>query len=344
MKKIISVSRRTDIPAFYGDWFMGRLKNGFAGAVNPFSGQKCIVSLRPQDVICFVFWSKDFSPFLENLKIIDSSGYRFYLNYTITALPDIFESNVDKHRAIKTLKQISRIFSPRHINWRFDPIVISNVSDGDFYIKSFKELASEFSGFVERCYFSFVTEYEKVRRNFAELEKISNVKTIKVSDNFKVDLANELADIAERFGIEVFSCCGDYLVNEKIKKAHCVDGSIIEQLFYPDGLSYSDKPTRDQCGCTESTDIGSYDSCPHGCVYCYANANKQKALETFNNHDKASAFLGYSKSQSDRWLADTCGVVSAPPLGVPKRSLDPDVVSEINHSKTQKACKQLEMF
>lgn len=116
MKKIISISRRTDIPAFYGDWFMGRLKNGFAGVVNPFSGQKYIVSLRPQDVICFVFWSKDFSHFLENLKIIDSSGYRFYLNYTVTALPDIFESNVDKHRAIKTLKQISRISSPRHIN------------------------------------------------------------------------------------------------------------------------------------------------------------------------------------------------------------------------------------
>jgi histone acetyltransferase (RNA polymerase elongator complex component) len=117
---------------------------------------------------------------------------------------------------------------------------------------------------------------------------------------------------------QMFSCCGDYLVNEKIKKAHCIDGGIIEQLFYPDGLSYSGKPTRNQCGCTESTDIGTYDSCPHGCVYCYANANKQKALETFNNHDKASAFLGYSKSQSDVWLAE---------LG-----------------KSQKACEQLKMF
>ncbi len=317
-KRIISVSRRTDIPAFYGDWFMNRLKDGFAGVVNPFGGQKYIVSLRPQDVVCFVFWSKDFSSFLENLKTIDSLGYRFYFNYTVTGLPRIFESNVDKRHAIETLKQLSRTYSPRHINWRFDPIVISSISDRDFYIRSFEELAAELAGFVERCYFSFVIKYEKVSRNFAELEKTGNVKIIEQSDDFKVDLANELADIAQRYGIEMFSCCGDYLVNEKIKKAHCIDGSIIEQLFYPNGLSYNEKPTRKQCGCTESTDIGTYDSCPHGCVYCYANANKQKALEAFNNHDKKSAFLGYSKSQSDQWLEEL--------------------------SKTKKACEQREMF
>jgi len=320
MKRIISVSRRTDIPAFYGDWFMGRLKEGFAGGVHPFGGQKYIVSLKPQDVVCFMFWSKNFTPFLKNLKIIEDMGYKFYFNYTVTGLPSVFESNVEKQTAIETLKQLSKIYSPKHINWRFDPIITSSVCDHNFCVRAFEELASEFEGVVEHCYFSFVMNYSKVVRNFAELEKTQGVRVIDSSKDFRVELANELATTAERYGIEMFSCCADYLVNERIKKAHCIDGEIIRDLFFPDGFSYSAKPTRNQCGCTESTDIGTYDTCPHGCVYCYANTNKRKACNTFRNHDKSSAFLGYSKSESDHWL------------------------TEIKNSKTKKDREQLKMF
>jgi hypothetical protein len=281
---------------------MQRLKEGFAGLVSPFSGKRYVVSLRPEDVVCFVFWSKNFSPFIENLKIIDALGYKFYFNYTITALPKVLENDVEKQSALDALKQLSRMYSPQHINWRFDPIVLSDTYGRDFYINAFEELASEFAGYVERCYFSFVVAYSKVKRNFEELERKTGLKIKNPGNDFKVELANELAAVAERYGIRMFSCCGDYLVNDKIHKAHCIDGGIIEALFFPDGLQYKQKPTRKECGCTESTDIGTYDTCPHGCVYCYANMNKQKALKAFNNHDKESAFLGYSKSQSDRWL------------------------------------------
>jgi len=302
MKRIISVSRRTDIPAFYGDWFMHRLKEGFVGVVSPFSGKRYIVSLRPEDVVCFVFWSKNFSPFIESLKIIDGLGYKFYFNYTITALPGILENDVEKQSAIDALKQLSRTYSPRHINWRFDPIILSGTYDRSFYINAFEELASEFAGYVERCYFSFVVVYNKVKRNFEELERKTGLKITNPSNDFKIELANDLAAIAEHYGIRMFSCCGDYLVNDNIHKAHCIDGNIIETLFFPDGLKYKQKPTRKECGCTESTDIGTYDTCPHGCIYCYANMNKQQAYKAFHNHDKESAFLGYSKSESDRWL------------------------------------------
>jgi len=304
MKRIISVSRRTDIPAFYGDWFMRRLNDGFAGVVNPFGGRKYIVLLKPRDVTCFVFWSKNFSPFLENLKVIDEMGYKFYFNYTVTALPGVFESSVERQAAIEGLKQLSRIYSPQHINWRFDPIIISSVCDRDFYIRAFEELASEFEGLVERCYFSFVTEYGKVKRNFEELEKTAGVKITNRSEDFKIDLANELSEIASRHGMQMFSCCGDYLVSDNIQKGHCIDGSVIESLFFPEGLAHKEKPTRKECGCTESSDIGTYDTCPHGCVYCYANVNKHRACKAFDNHDKDSAFLGYSKSKSNRWLAE----------------------------------------
>ena len=320
MKRIISVSRRTDIPAFYGEWFMRRLKDGFAGVVNPFGGSRYVVSLKPQDLVCFVFWSKNFSPFMESLRIIDGLGYKFYFNYTVTALPRVFESGLDRQSAIESLKQLSRTCSPQHINWRFDPIVLSSVCDRNFFLKAFEELACEFEGLVERCYFSFVTEYGKVRRNFAEFERAAGVKITRCSKRFKIDLANELAAIAEYHGIRMFSCCGDYLLGPTIQKAHCIDGGIIEQLFFPEGLQHKEKPTRQQCGCTESIDIGTYDTCPHGCVYCYANVNKHKAAESYQNHDKDSAFLGYSKSDSDRWLA------------------------EIQSAGTQEDSEQLEMF
>ena len=305
MKRIVSVSRRTDIPAFYGDWFMRRLEEGFVGVVNPFGGRKYIVPLSPEDVACLVFWSKNFAPFIENLKVIDRLGYKFYFNYTVTSLPEVFENNVDQLAAIKALKELSRAYSRRHINWRFDPIIISSVCGRDFYIRTFEELASELEGLVERCYISFVTNYSKVKRNFEELERTAGVKITDCSEDFKIELANELAAIAQRHGIRMFSCCGDYLTNDgKVKKAHCIDGSIIESLFFPEGLKYKEKPTREECGCTESSDIGAYDTCPHGCVYCYANMNKGRARKAFNNHEKDSAFLGYSKSKSDTWLEE----------------------------------------
>ncbi|MBN2183473.1 MAG: DUF1848 domain-containing protein [Sedimentisphaerales bacterium] len=312
MKRIISVSRRTDIPAFYGGWFMNRLREGFAGVVNPFGGQKYIVSLKPEDVWCFVFWSKNFTPFLENLKVIEGLGYKFYFNYTITALPDIFESNVDRESATDTLKLLSRMYSPGYINWRFDPIIISDICDGDFFIKAFAKLAGDFAGLVERCYFSFVTEYGKVIRNFKELERVSGVKILNVSEKYKIELANELARIAEGYGIRMYSCCGDYLINERIGKGHCIDGEVIKTLFFPESFEYKQKPTRSECGCAESSDIGTYDTCPHGCVYCYANTNKRHAGKFFESYKSSigeniasdSAFLGYSKSQSDKWLGE----------------------------------------
>jgi hypothetical protein len=212
---------------------------------------------------------------------------------------------VEKSTAVGALKELSRTYSPRYINWRFDPIIISSITDRDFYLETFTELASKLSGFVERCYISFVTNYSKVKRNFQELEKTTSTKIIDCSEDFKIELANELADIANRHSIQMYSCCGDYLTESgSIENAHCIDGGIIENLFFPEGLKYKVKPTRQECGCTESSDIGTYDTCPHGCVYCYANMHKSKARKAYDKHDKDSAFLGHSKAKSDTWLAE----------------------------------------
>lgn len=289
---------------FYGEWFMGRLKEGFVGVVNPYGGQKFILSLRPEDVTAIVFWSKNFGPFMENLEIIERMGYRFYFNYTVTSVPSVFEESVDRTAAIEALKRLSRTYSAKRINWRFDPIIVSSVSGRDFYVREFEALACELAGHVERCIFSFVTEYGKVKRNFDKLERTTGVRVIRASDEFKIELANELVEIAESYGIRMFSCCNDCLVGEKISKARCVDGGIIEELFYPEGISYSLKPTREQCGCAESTDIGAYDTCPHGCIYCYANTEAQRSKRAQERHDTESVFLGWSRSESEGWISE----------------------------------------
>ncbi|TAN38087.1 MAG: DUF1848 family protein [Candidatus Methanoperedens sp.] len=305
MPRIISVSRRTDIPAFYGDWFMNRLKDGFAGYVNPFGRQRYLVSLEPENVDCFVFWSKNFKPLMDKLKVINDMGYRYYFNYTITGLPGIFEGNsVNKEISIETLKDLGSTYSQKHINWRYDPIIISDITDYEFHIKNFEILASELEGHVERCIISFAMLYGKVKRNFEKFQAENGIRIIDPDTGFRINLARELADIAESHGIKMLSCCGDYMLSPKIEKAHCIDGKLIEELFYPGGFSHYEKPTRKECGCTYSVDIGTYDTCPHGCVYCYANLNKEIARARFGGHDKESVFLGYTKEDLDKWIKE----------------------------------------
>lgn len=304
-KKVISVSRRTDIPAFYGDWFMNRIKDGFASYVNPIGGQKYIIPLKLEDVLCFVFWSKNFEPFLPKLIQIEKLGYKFYFNFTITGLPKIFECNLcDIETSLKTIKILSKSYSPKHINWRYDPIILSNITDYNYHLKHFEFLASSMEGYIERCYFSFVIQYGLVKRNFDQFQSDNKITIDNPNKELTIKLANDLAVIGNKYGIQMLTCSGDYLLTDKIGKAHCIDGNIIDKLFPSTNKVLAEKPTRDQCGCTVSTDIGAYDTCPHGCIYCYANINKEKANKRYKEHDILSAFLGYSKEQSDIWLAE----------------------------------------
>ena len=148
-------------------------------------------------------------------------------------------------------------------------------------------------------------QYGKVERNFGKFEKETGVKIINPDIDFRIKLATELAEIAYQKEIKVYACCSDYLIGPRIEKGHCIDGNIIKELFYnKNEFKYSEKPTRKECGCASSTDIGAYDTCPHGCIYCYANINKNRANSRFKNHDETATFLGYTKVESNRWMED----------------------------------------
>ena len=300
MKNIISVSRRTDIPAFYGNWFINRIKDGYAGYLNPFNKKIRYVSLKREDVVAFVFWSKNYIPFYDDLRILKEQGYNFYYNYTINNFSKKIEPNVpDIDLLLENIKKISATCSPKTINWRYDPIIISDKSDFEFHLKNFNFLAQSLSGYVERCYMSFVHFYKKVRLNLLKSSQDDSIKVYDPSFELKVNLANELADIAERNNIKLLSRCSDYLINGKIKKGSCVDLDLINELFQ---VNYSQetkvKPMRKECGCSYSIDIGSYNTCIHGCLYCYANINKENAKNNFIKTDVDSPVLGLSINES----------------------------------------------
>ncbi len=308
--KIISASRRTDIPAFYGDWFMNRIAEGFAGYINPFNNKKNIVSLKKMDVASIVLWSKNFTPFTNNALTLKDNGYTLFFNYTITGLPEIFEPHSpSESESVDSIKYLSSIFSPDCINWRYDPILISGITGIDYHIDKFTKLCRSLSGSVKRCYISFPTNYGKVERSFKDFSIRTGIYIVDFEIPERINLAKRLSIIAESFNIQLFSCCGDYLISDIIKKGHCIDGSILSSISDKDLSRFKARPTRKECGCTESTDIGIYDSCPHGCVYCYANSNIVKASSFHEKYisdqtSRDSAFLGVSKDKSDSWIKD----------------------------------------
>ncbi len=311
--KIISASRRTDIPAFYGDWLINRVRAGFAGCVNPFNNKRYIVSLKKDNVTSFVLWSKNFTPFMPGIELLRGWGYGLFFNFTITGLPGIFEpSTPDVDEAVESLRILSRMFSPQHINWRYDPVLVTDITDLDYHLLNFARLCGQLSGFVERCYISFPTLYGKVRRSFNNFAGDTGHALTPLSENEKISLAVKLSEIGLCHNIAIFSCCGDYLVGDTIEKGHCIDGELILSLDGVRALSsapvkFKPSPSRKGCGCFQSTDIGIYNSCPHGCIYCYANRGSDPAANFYKKYMSdpcysESAFLGVSKELSDKWL------------------------------------------
>ncbi len=283
--RIVSVSRRTDIPAFYGEWFRQLVRQGWAVSYNPFSRRAVRVSLRPENVGAFVFWSKNFGPFLPYLAELKTQGYKMTFLYTVTGLPGVFEGRVpDAGVNVATFQTISKMFSPRHIQWRYDPIILTSITDEKYHLRRFRDLCRRLDGYTTRCYISFVQLYPKVRRRLRVLEK-EGIKLFSVPEAEQAALAQRLAEIAAEHGIELYSCCNDHLVGGRVKKARCVDAELLAALFGLEAGLYRSKPTRKQCGCSESVDIGMYDTCPHGCIYCYANSGS-KAGKNYLYHDQ----------------------------------------------------------
>jgi hypothetical protein len=286
---ILSVSRRTDIPAFYGQWFINRLRQGYANVRNPLNNRQVSnVKITPQNVDGIVFWTKDAGNILRYLDEIDGMGYAYYFQFTVTPYEhDIEPSLRPKAEIIETFKLLSERIGRERVIFRYDPILLTGKYDIDYHVKTFRSICGALHRHTERVIISFIDGYKKIDKNMNKL----GVKDITTDD--MLIIAERFAEIASNYGLLIQTCAERIdLSGFGIGHASCIDGSLIERIIGCDikGKTKTDAQ-RELCGCMKSIDIGQYDSCVHGCLYCYANINKDKVGQNFKQHDPASPIL-----------------------------------------------------
>lgn len=290
--RVISASRRTDIPAFYTKWLLNRLRAGFCHWINPYGRQIYRVSLRPEDCLALVFWTRNPKVLLPHLSFLRTSGYHFYFHFTINGYPQAIEShNPPVQAAIATFRQLAETVSPQLVNWRYDPILLSEATPTDYHLAHFEALAKQLEGYTRRCYFSFVDFYGKTERNLRQVEKQYGLSIQRPQFEEQRRLAQQLRDIAASRGITLYSCCNNELVGDGIEQSHCIDLDIITQLRPELSVRLKAAPTRQDCGCVECDDIGAYDTCAFGCTYCYATNSRSAALRRKSEHDPEDTVL-----------------------------------------------------
>jgi len=264
---IISASRRTDIPAFYGDWFINQVKQGFVEVKNPFNQAHIKrVSLLTEDVECIVFWTKNPEPFLDKIPLL--KNYSFYFLYTLTPYGADVEPNLpEKQKLADIFIQLSRIIGKDRVIWRYDPIFLSSDIDLQYHLFKFNELAEMLRSYTSKCIISFITLYNKVIR------RISDKQIRRPDENETEILLSSLSRIAFKNGISISSCASETdLTKYGIKTGRCIDNELIGRLNGQQIQYKKDKNQRSACGCHASTDIGAYNTCGYRCLYCYANA------------------------------------------------------------------------
>ena len=287
---IISASARTDIPAFYGEWFRNRFRAGYALVVNPFGGQISRVSLR-DGVDGFVFWTRNAAPFLPVLAEVWEAGFPFTLQYTVTDYPRALErSVVESDRSIAVIRHLADSYGPRTVVWRYDPIVISSLISAEDHLRHFTTLAQRLEGAVDEVVVSFVQPYRKTIRNMDRAARLAHFTWSDPSDEEKRQILSRLAVIARGHGMALTICTQPHLATPESREARCVDALRLTDMG-KGFISARTKGTRPGCLCAESRDIGAYESCPHGCVYCYAVNSTTEAKRRLHFHDPQGEFL-----------------------------------------------------
>ncbi|MDR1972731.1 MAG: DUF1848 domain-containing protein [Treponema sp.] len=264
---IISASRRTDIPAFLGEWFMECLRAGEVFVKNPVNGtQVSLIDLSPEAVDCLVFWTKNPAPFLSFLDELDGRGYRYYFQFTLTPYGRDIERNLpEKNAVLDTFCRLSERLGKGRVIWRYDPILYNNHYTPSCHAEKFEEFCAALAGKTEKCVISFIDSYSFLKKSFAEL----GIRELTAEEISRT--AAMLHPAAEKYGITLASCCEKAdLALYGIEKNKCIDAELINRLFSLNLRCKKDPGQRPQCCCAVSRDIGSYHTCLHGCRYCYA--------------------------------------------------------------------------
>ena len=281
---IISASRRTDIPAYYAEWFMNRIRAGYLLVRNPFNNaQVKRVDLTPDMVDCIVFWTKDPEAMMPCLDELDAGGYSYYFQFTLTPYGIELEPRLrPKDDIMQTFRKLSNRLGKNRVVWRYDPVVLNDEWHIERHFTAFRNLCRELEGYTDMVVISFVDMYKRVRSPY--IRAITQEEIAIVGESF--------AAIALSHGVEISACCEKTdLSVYGIGKASCIDISRVQRVS---GRMINSAPHRSQregCGCATAVDVGVYNTCLHGCVYCYATYSNVSAGRNFARHDPAGELL-----------------------------------------------------
>jgi hypothetical protein len=274
---IISASRRTDIPAFFGDWFMDRIGEGRVAVRNPVNPKQIShIPLDPDHAECIVFWTKNAKNFIRHLDELEKAGYRYYFQYTLNGYGDNIEKNVDAESAAKAFIELSKLAGRKRLVWRYDPVIVNDRYSAAYHAENFKRLCAKLSGFTERCVISFVDRYSFLADTFRD----HGIRELYDSEIHAI--AGSVSKTAKEYGISLSSCCETVDLSQyDIGRNKCIDNELINELFDLNIKYKKDPGQRPGCGCSASRDIGAYNTCLHECVYCYAKRGAQGAPRSF---------------------------------------------------------------
>ena len=292
---IVSASYRTDIPAFYGDWFSRRLAAGRVDVVNPYGGPAYGVSLAPDAVDGFVFWTRNVGPFLPTLRSV-AATWPFVVQFTITGYPRALEAAVTSpDRAVSQVRELAASYGGSAVVWRYDPILMTSLTPPSWHRETFARLARSLSGVTDEVVVSFAEIYRKTRTNLASAARRDEFTWHDPSLDEKRALIVQLHETAADHGMALTLCTQPALDVPETAPARCVDPARLSAVAGRP-IRARTKGNRPGCLCAESRDIGAYDTCPHGCVYCYAVQHRDKARRAFKAHDPAAVTLGLKLS------------------------------------------------
>lgn len=284
---VISVSRRTDIPAFYSEWFFNRIREGYVLVPNPFNPKMISrVELNPALVDCFVFWTKNPSPMINKTERL--KDYKYYFQFTLNPYGKDIENNLPSiDKRIDIFKRLSDRIGKEKVVWRYDPILTNEKYNVTYHQETFAKIADGLKDHTERCMLGFIDHYHHIRSAVSKL----NINPL-VKENIE-EMARSFRKTIDAYPIELDTCTVKVDLNSLgIPSGQCIDKKLIERIIgYPISAK-KDKNQRQVCNCIESIDIGTYESCLNGCIYCYAIKGNYNTAE-FNSrkHDKNSPML-----------------------------------------------------
>jgi hypothetical protein len=287
---IVSASYRTDIPAFYAGWFLARLGAGYCRVANPYGGGLHRVSLAPEEVDGFVFWTRNMRPLMTELDAVRRVA-PFTVQFTLTGYPRALESSViGAEEAIAQLRELRRRFGPRVAVWRYDPVVFGAGLEAEAHVAGFLRLARALAGTVDEVALSVMHPYRKTRRNLDRTARRHEFLWHDPPADEKRALLGRLAAIAAEHGVSPTLCSQPELLVPGLGEARCIDAERLADVAQ-NPIAVRESGNRPGCRCALSRDIGAYDTCPHGCVYCYAVADRDRAVANFRAHDPAADSL-----------------------------------------------------